>query len=105
MARLRDTTTLPVRASHLHIARVGDIRVPNEGRPSGAASSDADAFPAWRGDPFVGTLAARFLGRSTVTGTGAVDADVIERGPLLVARSTRPRARGSKPARVIATSP
>jgi glucose/arabinose dehydrogenase len=66
--------------------------------PSGAAFYDGDAFPAWRGDLFAGTLAAQYLGRFTVTGAGAADADVTEREPLLADRGWRVRAIAVEPA-------
>jgi quinoprotein glucose dehydrogenase len=39
--------------------------------PSGATFYDGDAFPDWRGDLFVGGLAAQYLGRFAVEGTSA----------------------------------
>ena len=65
--------------------------------PSGAVFYDGDAFPAWRGDLFAGTLAAEYLGRFTVEGTGAADADVTEREPLLADRGWRMRAVAVEP--------
>jgi glucose/arabinose dehydrogenase len=66
--------------------------------PSGAVFYDGDAFPDWRGDLFAGTLAAEYLGRFTVEGAGAADADVTERGPLLADRGWRVRALAVDPA-------
>ena len=66
--------------------------------PSGAVFYDGDAFPAWRGDLFAGTLAAEYLGRFTVEGAGAADADVTERDPLLADRGWRVRALAVEPA-------
>jgi hypothetical protein len=65
--------------------------------PSGAVFYDGDAFPAWRGDLFAGTLAAEYLGRFTVDGAGAADADVTEREPLLGDRGWRVRALAVEP--------
>ncbi|OTF00169.1 PQQ-dependent sugar dehydrogenase [Halorubrum sp. SD612] len=64
--------------------------------PSGAVFYDGDAFPEWRGDLFAGTLAARYLGRFTVDGTGQ-DAAVTERDPLLDDREWRMRAVAVEP--------
>ena len=66
--------------------------------PSGAVFYDGDAFPEWRGDLFAGTLAAQYLGRFTVEGAGAADADVTERDPLLADRGWRVRALAAEPA-------
>ncbi|EMA66670.1 glucose sorbosone dehydrogenase [Halorubrum aidingense JCM 13560] len=60
--------------------------------PSGAVFYDGDAFPAWRGDLFAGTLAAEYLGRFTVDGAGPQEANVTERDPLLADRGWRIRA-------------
>ncbi len=65
--------------------------------PSGAVFYDGDAFPAWRGDLFAGTLAAQYLGRFTVGGDGAADTTVTEREPLLADRSWRVRALAVEP--------
>ena len=65
--------------------------------PSGAVFYDGDAFPEWRGDLFAGTLAAQYLGRFTVEGAGAADADVTERDPLLADRGWRVRALAVEP--------
>ncbi|OYR51173.1 PQQ-dependent sugar dehydrogenase [Halorubrum sp. Ea8] len=65
--------------------------------PSGAVFYDGDAFPAWRGDLFAGTLAAQYLGRFTVEGAGAAEADVTERDPLLADREWRMRAIAVEP--------
>ncbi|GAA0531136.1 PQQ-dependent sugar dehydrogenase [Halorubrum ejinorense] len=65
--------------------------------PSGAVFYDGDAFPEWRGDLFAGTLAARYLGRFTVAGTGAEGASVTERDPLLADRGWRVRALAVEP--------
>lgn len=46
--------------------------------PGGTTFYDGDAFPEWRGDLFVGTLAGQYLGRFVVDGR-----DVVEREPLL----------------------
>ncbi|MFC7185409.1 PQQ-dependent sugar dehydrogenase [Halorubrum yunnanense] len=64
--------------------------------PSGAVFYQGDAFPAWRGDLFAGTLAAEYLGRFTVDGAGT-DADVTERDPLLADRGWRVRALAVEP--------
>ncbi|MFW6000559.1 MAG: PQQ-dependent sugar dehydrogenase, partial [Halorubrum sp.] len=64
--------------------------------PSGAVFYDGDAFPEWRGDLFAGTLAAQYLGRFTVDGTGQ-DAAVTERDPLLDDREWRMRAVAVEP--------
>jgi glucose/arabinose dehydrogenase len=66
--------------------------------PSGAVFYQGDAFPAWRGDLFAGTLAAEYLGRFTVDGAGAGDAAVTERDPLLADRGWRVRALAVEPA-------
>ncbi|WP_123620217.1 PQQ-dependent sugar dehydrogenase [Halorubrum sp. CSM-61] len=66
--------------------------------PSGAVFYDGDAFPAWRGDLFAGTLAGRYLGRFTVEGEGAADAAATERDPLLADRDWRVRALAVEPA-------
>jgi len=65
--------------------------------PSGAVFYEGDAFPAWRGDLFAGTLAGRYLGRFTVEGAGAAGADVTERDPLLADRDWRVRALAVEP--------
>ena len=65
--------------------------------PSGAVFYQGDAFPAWRGDLFAGTLAAEYLGRFTVEGAGAADATVTEREPLLADRGWRVRALAVEP--------
>ncbi|ELZ44098.1 glucose sorbosone dehydrogenase [Halorubrum coriense DSM 10284] len=64
--------------------------------PSGAVFYDGDAFPEWRGDLFAGTLAAQYLGRFAVDGTG-LDATVTEREPLLADRGWRMRAVAVEP--------
>ncbi|MGQ3329055.1 MULTISPECIES: PQQ-dependent sugar dehydrogenase [Halorubrum] len=66
--------------------------------PSGAVFYDGDAFPAWRGDLFAGTLAGQYLGRFTVDGAGAPDAAVTERDPLLDDQGWRIRAIAVEPA-------
>ncbi|WP_144798181.1 PQQ-dependent sugar dehydrogenase [Halorubrum depositum] len=66
--------------------------------PSGAVFYDGEAFPAWRGDLFAGTLAARYLGRFTVDGAGVEGATVTEREPLLDDREWRMRAIAVEPA-------
>jgi quinoprotein glucose dehydrogenase len=43
--------------------------------PGGATFYTGDAFPAWRGDLFVGGLAAQALGRFTVDGRSVTGAD------------------------------
>ncbi|MFO8113769.1 MAG: PQQ-dependent sugar dehydrogenase [Halorubrum sp.] len=65
--------------------------------PSGGVFYQGDAFPAWRGGLFAGTLAAEYLGRFTVEGTGT-DAAVTERDPLLADRGWRVRALATEPA-------
>ncbi|WP_435074095.1 PQQ-dependent sugar dehydrogenase [Halorubrum sp. HHNYT27] len=65
--------------------------------PSGAVFYDGDAFPAWRGDLFAGTLAAQYLGRFSVTGAGSTGADVTEREPLLADRGWRVRVLAVEP--------
>jgi quinoprotein glucose dehydrogenase len=54
--------------------------------PSGAAFYDGDAFPDWRGDPFVAGLAKRSLARFAVDGREVTPTD-----PLLADRSQRVR--------------
>lgn len=60
--------------------------------PSGAAFYDGEAFPAWRGDLFLGNLAGEYLGRFAVDGRS-----VEEREPLLTDRGWRIRAIESAP--------
>lgn len=55
--------------------------------PSGMTFYDGDAFPAWQGDLFVGTLASQYLGRFTVDGR-----TVREVEPILDGRDWRIRA-------------
>lgn len=55
--------------------------------PSGMAFYDGDAFPAWQGDLFVGTLAGRYLGRFAVDGS-----TVTQTTPILDDRDWRIRA-------------
>ena len=55
--------------------------------PSGMTFYDGDAFPAWQGDLFVGTLAGQYLGRFTVDGR-----TVREVEPVLAGRDWRIRA-------------
>lgn len=57
--------------------------------PAGATFYDGDAFEAWRGDLFVGTLAGEFLGRFLVESPG--DPSVSEADPVLDDRGWRIR--------------
>jgi quinoprotein glucose dehydrogenase len=59
--------------------------------PSGMAFYDGDAFPAWRGDLFVGGLASQYLARITVEGTVTTSPRARERAPLLADRGWRVR--------------
>ena len=54
--------------------------------PAGMSFYDGEAFPDWRGDLFVGTLAGEYLGRFSVDGRA-----VTEREPLLSGRGWRIR--------------
>lgn len=54
--------------------------------PAGATFYDANAFPNWRGDLFIGNLAGRYLGRFSVDGR-----DVEEVEPLLEGEGWRIR--------------
>lgn len=89
----RDDATAPV-----HYWPCGGAGFP----PSGAVFYDGDAFPAWRGDLFAGTLAGEYLGRFTVRETSTGDAgsaavSVTERDPLLADRGWRVRALAVEP--------
>jgi len=54
--------------------------------PAGMTFYDGDAFPEWRGDLFVGNLAAEYLGHLSVDGR-----DLTEAAPLLSDRAWRVR--------------
>jgi len=58
--------------------------------PGGMAFYDGDAFPEWQGDLFVGNLAGQYLGRLTVTDSGA-EPQLEEQEPLLDGNDWRVR--------------